>query len=234
MSGKLFGLGIGPGDPELITLKALNILKCVPVIAYPAPDTGESLARSIVESHLPGGQTEICIRTTMVAESDPANETYDRYAEEIAGHLGAGRDVAVLCEGDPFFFGSFMYLFGRLAGRFPVQVVPGVTSLTACAAEAALPLTSRNDILTVLPGPLPEDELERRLRDTDAAAIMKVGRHRDKIVRVLQKLGLTDQARYIERASTEQAKVHMLSEIDQGKAPYFSMILVHKRGEAWK
>lgn len=234
MSGTLYGLGIGPGDPELITLKALNVLKRVPVIAYPAPENGDSLARSIVESHLPGGQQEICISTPMVAESDPAIATYDHYAEEIACHLDADRDVAVLCEGDPFFYGSFMYLFGRLAERFAVEVVPGVTSLTACAAQAAMPLTSRNDTLTILPGPLPEDELERRLKDTDAAAIMKVGRHRDKIVRVLIKLGLADKARYVERASTEQAKVCVVSDLDGAKAPYFSMILVHKRGEAWK
>jgi len=234
VTGTLFGLGIGPGDPELITLKALNVLKRVPVIAYPAPENGDSLARSIVESYLPGNQEEICISTPMVAGNDPANEVYDRYSIEIAEHLNAGRDVAVLCEGDPFFFGSFMYLFGRLAETFPVEVVPGVTSLTACAAEAALPLTSRNDILTVLPGPLPEEELERRLKDTDAAAIMKVGRHREKIVRVLKKLGLTDKARYVERASTQSAKVCAVSDLDDAKTPYFSMILVHKRGEAWK
>lgn len=234
MTGTLFGLGLGPGDPELMTLKALNILKRVPVIAYMAADEGESFARSIATPHLPGGQDEICVRTRMVAGNSPANETYDAYAEEIAAQLQNGNDVAFLCEGDPFFFGSFMYFFMRLAEKFAVEVVPGVTSLTACAAEASFPLSSRNDILTVLPAPLPEDELERRLLHTDAAVIMKVGRHREKVVRVLEKLNLTNNARYVERATLPDAKVCSIGDLERTEGPYFSMILVQKRGEPWK
>lgn len=233
MSGTLYGLGIGPGDPDLITLKALNILRAVPVIAYPGPETGESMARGIVAGHLPGGQEEIHIRTPMVAGDYPNNEVYDKYSAIIAEHLQKGRDVAVLCEGDPFFYGSFMYVFNRLADRFKTEIVPGVSSLMACASEARFPLTARKDVLTVLPGPLEEEELERRLKDTQAAAIMKVGRHLDKIIRVLNKLNLSDSAYYVEHATMNNSRAVPVSQLTAPKAPYFSMILVHKRGEHW-
>jgi precorrin-2/cobalt-factor-2 C20-methyltransferase len=226
VSGTLFGLGVGPGDPELITVKAQRLLAAVPVIAYPAPDDGESLARRIAAPHLPPGRIEIAIRTPMVADSFPAHDVYDRYAAEIGAHLDAGRDVAVLCEGDPFFYGSFMYLFGRLAGAHRVEVVPGVSSLAACAAAAARPLVSRNQCLLVIPAPLAEEVLEARLRAADSAAIVKVGRHLDKVRRVLSRVGRADGARYVERASMATERVLSLAEAGAGPAPYFSMILV--------
>ncbi len=233
MSGTLYGLGIGPGDPDLITLKALRILESSPVIAYPAPETGPSLARAIAAPHIPEGKIEIPMPMPMVAERFPAREVYDRKAVELAVHLKAGRDVAVLCEGDPFFYGSFMYLFARLAGDFPALAVPGVSSLTACAASLGAPLTSRNDVLTVIPAPLPEAEIEARLAGTDAAAIVKVGRHLGKVKRVLEGLGLADRARYIEHATMAEEKILPLAEASPEGSPYFSMVLVHKRGEAW-
>jgi precorrin-2/cobalt-factor-2 C20-methyltransferase len=233
MNGTLYGLGVGPGDPELITLKALRLLRAAPVIAYPAPEHGDSLARAIVAGHLPGGQTEIAIRMPMVVERFPAQEIYDRAAIEIGAHLEAGRDVAVLCEGDPFFYGSFMYLFGRMAERFPVQVVPGVSSLTACAAASGAALASRNDVLTVVPAPLPPERLRELLLNTDAAAIMKLGRHFAKVRDVLTELGIAKQARYVERATMPNQRLLPLDEVDPDIVPYFSMVLVHKRGEAW-
>jgi precorrin-2/cobalt-factor-2 C20-methyltransferase len=233
MNGTLYGLGVGPGDPELITLKALRLLRSAPVIAYPAPEHGDSLARSIVAAHLPGGQTEIAIRMPMLVERFPAQEIYDRAAVEIGAHLEAGRDVAVLCEGDPFFYGSFMYLFGRMAERFPVQVVPGVSSLMACAATSGAALASRNDVLTVIPAPLPPDRLRDLLARTDAAAIMKLGRHFTKVRDVLNELGLSAHARYVERATMSNQRLLPLDEVDPDSVPYFSMVLVHRRGEAW-
>ena len=233
MNGTLYGLGVGPGDPELITLKALRLLRSAPVVAYPAPEHGDSLARSIVAEHLPGGQTEVAIRMPMLVERFPAQEIYDRAAVEIGAHLEAGRDVAVLCEGDPFFYGSFMYLFGRMAERFPVQVVPGVSSLTACAAASGAALASRNDVLTVIPAPLPPERLRELLLNTDAAAIMKLGRHFAKVRDVLTELGLAKQARYVERATMSNQRLLPLDEVDPDSVPYFSMVLVHKRGEAW-
>jgi len=233
MNGTLYGLGVGPGDPELITLKALRLLRSVPVVAFPAPEHGDSLARSIIAEHLPGGQTEIAIRMPMLVERFPAQEIYDRAAVEIGAHLEAGRDVAVLCEGDPFFYGSFMYLFGRMAERFPVQVVPGVSSLTACAATSGAALAARNDVLTVIPAPLPPERLRDLLARTDAAAIMKLGRHFTKVRDVLNELGFSAHARYVERATMSNQRLLPLDEVDPDTVPYFSMVLVHRRGEAW-
>ena len=229
-AGILYGLGIGPGDPELITLKALKIIQSVGVVAYPAPEEGDSLARSIAAAHLPGGQTEICIRTPMTPGNFPANDVYDHYANEISTHLTAGRDVAVLCEGDPFLYGSFMYIFERLSRDHTVRVVPGVSSLGACAAAAGRPLVSRNQVLSILPAPLDEEELERRLLDADAAAIMKVGRHLGKVKKVLARMGLDTGACYVERASMGDERICSLEDADEDAAPYFSMVLV-RRGE---
>lgn len=234
MTGTLYGVGVGPGDPELVTLKALRILRAAPVLAWPAPEEGPSLAREIVAPHLSGTQREIAIRMPLSPARFPADEVYDRAAGEIGQALEAGDDVAVICEGDPFFYGSFMYLYGRLADRFPVEVVPGVSSLTACAAALGAPLSARNDVLTVLPGPLDDATLRARLAGTDAAAIVKVGRHFARIRGVLDSLGLAKNARYIERATMADQRILPLAEVGADSAPYFSMILVHRRIDAWK
>lgn len=234
MAGTAWGVGVGPGDPELITLKAVRILREAPTIAYPAPESGESLARAIAAPHLPGGQREIAIRMPISADRFPAQEVYARAAEEIGAELGAGRDVAVLCEGDPFFYGSFMYLFARLSARWRVEVVPGVSSLTACAAAAGAPLAARDDALTIIPATLPEAELARRLATTEAAALIKVGRHLGKAKRVLADLGLLEGARYVERATMAAERVAPLADVKEETGPYFSMILTHRRREAWR
>ena len=231
-TGILYGLGVGPGDPELLTLKALRILRAAPVLVYPAPVEGESMARAIAAEHLPGGQVEIAIRMPLDAARFPAEEIYTAAASEIAEHLRSGHDVAALCEGDPFFYGSFMYLFARLTDEYEVKIVPGVSSPMACAAALRAPLAAQNDVLSVLPAPLDETVLRARLETCDAAAIVKVGRHITKVRRVLVDLGLEAQARYIERASLAAERILPLSEADD-PAPYFSMILLHRRGEAW-
>ena len=234
MTGTLYGLGVGPGDPELITLKALRILKEAPVLAWPALLEGDSLARSIAEPHLDGHHREIAIRMPMEVARFPAQQVYDKAAADIAAELDAGNDVAVLCEGDPFFYGSFMYLFGRLAERYPVEVVPGVSSLMATAAASGAPLAARNDVLTVLPAPLEEAELVRRLKEIEAAAVIKVGRHLPKLRRALDAAGLTEAARYVGHATMgERQTVCPLADYPEEKAPYFSMVLVHRRHDAW-
>ncbi len=233
MTGTLYGIGAGPGDPELITVKGLRLLRAAPVIAYPAPETGDSLARSIVAPHLTGGQREIVIRMPLKADRFPAQAVYDAAAEDIAACLAQGDDVAAICEGDPFFYGSFMFLFARLAERYRVEVVPGVSSLTACAAALGAPLAARNDVLVVLPAPLDAETLRARLATADAAAIIKVGRHLEKVRAVLDELNLGDCARYVERATLAGERTRPLAEI-RGPAPYFSMILVHRRNEAWR
>ncbi|WP_428643034.1 precorrin-2 C(20)-methyltransferase [Roseibium sp.] len=233
MSGILYGIGLGPGDPELMTLKAHRLISSAKVIAYPAPDSGESFARSIAASALPDGVREIPIIVPMRVDRFPAQEIYDRAAVEIAEVLASGQDVVTLCEGDPFFYGSFMYLFERLSDRFRIEVVPGVTSLTACAAQLRRPLTSRNDVMTVIPGPLSDDDIRSKIEAAQAVAIMKVGRHLPRLKALLAGMGLLEKAGYVERASLPEQKVHRLIDLETETAPYFSMILIYKGEEAW-
>ncbi|MDQ7080442.1 MAG: precorrin-2 C(20)-methyltransferase [Paracoccaceae bacterium] len=231
MSGTLYGVGLGPGDPELITLKAARLIGDAAVIAYPALEDGDSLARGIAADLICAGTREIVLRIPMLDRRGPAQAAYDRGADEIAAALRAGDDVVMLCEGDPLFYGSFMYVHARLSGMFDVQVVPGVTSVTACAALAGLPLAARNEVLTVLPGTLPDDALRSRLETAQAAAIMKVGRHLGRIKAVIDALGLMERAVYVERASLPNQRVMPLSDVDE--APYFSMILLTRGNDPW-
>lgn len=232
MSGVLYGVGLGPGDPELMTLKAHRLIAGAEVVAYPALAGAESFARSIASGVIAATAREIVMDVPMTTEREPAQAAYDKGAAEIAGALEAGQNVVCLCEGDPFFYGSFMYLFARLKGRFEVEVVPGVTSITTCAARAGLPLAARNERLTVLPGPLPEAELEARIGGAESVAIMKVGRHLPKIRAVIDRLGYGGQAVYVERASLGDERVCPLSEAPDA-APYFSMILLTKGADPW-
>jgi precorrin-2/cobalt-factor-2 C20-methyltransferase len=229
MSGRLYGIGVGPGDPELMTLKAARILREVPVIAYPAPDEGESTARTIAASFIPAGRIEIAIRVPMRPGSMPL-EIYDAAAAEVSAHLVENREVAVLCEGDPFFYGSFAYLHDRLADRFPCTVVPGVSSLTACAAASGRPLVRRDDVLTVLPATLPDEELAARIEASGSVAILKVGRHLPRIRALLERLGLADASHYLAHATRASEVSLPLAQLAAPDAPYFSMILVRREG----
>lgn len=232
MSGTLYGIGLGPGDPELMTLKAHRLIAAAKVVAYPAPAGGDSFARSIAQAVIPDGAREIRIDIPMDVARYPAQDAYDKAAQEMAEILGTGQDVVVLCEGDPLFYGSFMYLFARLSSRFAIEIVPGVTSITACAAALHQPLSARNEVLTIIPGTLDEDVLAQRISSGDALAIMKVGRHLPKIRRVLEVQGLLDLAGYVERASLPNQVVLPLKDAP-AQAPYFSMILVTKGGDPW-
>jgi precorrin-2/cobalt-factor-2 C20-methyltransferase len=233
MSGTLYGIGVGPGDPELLTMKAHRILTACSIIAYPAPDTGESFARSIIASYLWPGQIEIPIVIPMRVERFPARAIYDKAAAEISEHLDAGRDVCVLCEGDPFFYGSFMYLFERLADSYDVEIVPGVSSLMASAAALARPLAARNDMLTIVPAPLPDEAIAAALERSDAVAFMKVGRHLPRIRALIEAAGLTQSAGYLERVGLANERIMPLSELADEEAPYFSIILIYKGAEGW-
>lgn len=230
--GRIWGLGVGPGDPELITLKAARLLAGADIVAYPAPQEGESLARSIAAPHLPDGVEEYPIRISMDPKDFPQHDVYDIAADWLGDRAEAGASIAILCEGDPFFYGSFMYLFDRLSGRMPVEIVPGITSLTACASRLAMPLAARNDVLTVIPATLAQDTIVARLKASDSAAIIKVGRHLEKVRSALGDAGLLDNVRYIERATMEQEYRAAPGDLPDDKAPYFSMILVHRRGGA--
>ncbi|HCP81944.1 MAG TPA: precorrin-2 C(20)-methyltransferase, partial [Octadecabacter sp.] len=193
---------------------------------------GDSFARAIAADLIGPNVREIRMDVPMTTACEPARAAYDKGAAEIAKVLETGENVACLCEGGPFFYGSFMYLNARLTNRFTVKVVPGVTSITACAAESGRPLVARNERLTVLPGPMDEATLRNRIAGAEAVAIMKVGRHLPKIRAVLDDLGLTDSATYIERATLPEQVVVPLSQAPE-KAPYFSMILLTKGADPW-
>ncbi|GGE17083.1 precorrin-2 C(20)-methyltransferase [Aureimonas endophytica] len=230
MTGRLYGLGLGPGDPELLTLKAARLLAAVPVIAYPHAEGGDSLARRIAAPHLPGGQIEIPIGLCMTTARRPAQDAYDAAAAAMTAHLAAGRDVAALCEGDPFFYSSFMYLFERLAARFPVEIVPGVSSLGAAAALARRPLAARNDGFAVVPAPLADAAIARRLEGAEGFAILKLGRHFARVKALLATLGLAEHCTYVENATMPGGRALPLAETGD-EAPYFSLILGYRGTE---
>jgi len=225
MSGRLYGLGVGPGDPELLTLKALRLLQTAPVVAYPAPETGASFARGIVAQWLDRGQREIAICFPM-RPGPPPEAIYDEAAARLSAVLDKSEDIAFLCQGDPLFYGSFAGIYLRLASRYPVSVVPGVSSLTACAAAAGLPLAQRDAMISVVPATLAEDALTGKLAESEVAAVIKIGRHFAKLRRVLDRLGLLDMAVYVERATLPNQRVAPLREIDAAEVPYFAMALI--------
>ena len=188
-SGRLYGVGVGPGDPELVTIKAARLIGAADVIAYHSARHGRSIARRIAEPHLRGDQIEEALVYPVTTETTDhpggyqgaIDEFYAAAAERLAAHLDAGRDVVVLAEGDPLFYGSYMHMHKRLAHRYPTEVVPGVTSISAASAALGQPLVERDEVLTVLPGTLPRAELARRLADTDSAAVLKLGRTFDNV-----------------------------------------------------
>ena len=237
--GKLYGLGVGPGDPELITLKALRLLKSAPVVAYHAAKGKRGNALTIVETYLSPEQTLVPLIYPVTTEKLPAHMDYEQivsdfYAEitaTIASHLDTGRDVAVIAEGDPFFYGSFMYIHDRLAEKYETEVVPGVCSVLGAAAQLGAPLVYRNQTLSILSGVMSAEELKQRLAGTEAAAIMKLGKNLDKVRDVLSGLGLMDRALYIERATMQNQRIAPLAEVSGSDCPYFSIILVP--GKKW-
>ncbi|WP_198924925.1 precorrin-2 C(20)-methyltransferase [Nitrospirillum viridazoti] len=236
--GTLYGIGTGPGDPELMTLKAVRLLRACPVVAYFAKRGGPGQARRIAASHLDGTHEEVPMVYPVTTELPPDSPAYaaaiegffDEQAERLAALLAAGKSVAVLNEGDPFFYGSYMHLHLRLAHRFRVEVVPGVPSILGCAAQLPIPLTIRDDVLSVIPGTLGEVELAAALGRADAAAVMKLGGNLPKVRRVIESLGLTHRAWYVERGTTETQRVHPLAEAPD-VAPYFAMILIPGQGK---
>lgn len=225
-TGTLYGVGVGPGDPELLTLKAVRILQSVPVVAYPATPQGSAQARDIAAQWL-DGKREIPIAMPCMLDRGPVNQGYDEAALVIAEELAAGRDVAILCEGDPLFYGSFSYLLQRLGDHFPCVVIPGINSVSAAAAAAAMPLITGEQRLTVIPATAGDEALRRALLDSDSVAILKPGRHRPRLLELLRETGRTDDVLYIEQASRAgQRIIEFFEEIPATPGPYFALFLV--------
>ena len=228
MSGTLYGVGVGPGDPELMTVKAWRLISMAKVIAYLAANGGESTARSIAAPFMPEDAEEIIIEMPMRVEREAGQAAYDVGATRISAYLAKGEDVVMLCEGDPFFYGSFMYMFERLSEKFATVVVPGVTSITAAATAMGQPLCERDDVLKVLPATMAEADLERELSTAHAAAIIKVGRHFGKVKRALRALNLDACATAVERATHDNQMIRDVTQIAEDHLPYFTTIIVRK------
>ena len=232
--GTLIGVGVGPGDPGLVTLNAIAALKKAEVVAHFAKAGNASNARAIIAAHLTTGVEELKLLypvTTEIPKMDAAYREsirafYDDAARTIAARLDQGRTVAVIAEGDPLFYGSYMHLHVRLSPRYETEIVAGVTGMSGCWSAIGTPIAQGDDVFTVLPGTLPEYELERRLADTDAAVVMKIGRHLAKVRRALDRAGRLDRAIYVERGTRANASVMKLTDKLDTFAPYFAMVLV--------
>lgn len=238
MTGRLYGIGLGPGDPELITVKAMRLIQSVPVISYFAKAGRRGNARGIADPWMTGKASELPLYYPMTTEhafdSPVYVATLAKFYEEsvaaLAAHLDAGQDVALLAEGDPLFYGSFMHLYIRVRGCYPVTLVPGVTGMAGCWSVAGEPMTWGDDTMAVLPGTLSAEALAERLRGTDAAVIMKLGRNFAKVRAAVAEAGLLDRAIYVERGTMADELVMKLAEKTDGQAPYFSLILIPGQG----
>ena len=236
--GRLYGIGLGPGDPELLTLKAVRCLAAVAVVAYFCKKGRRGNARATADAFMPGGCEEVPLAypvTTEIPVHHPDYAAclapfYAEAAERLAGHLASGRDVALLCEGDPLFYGSFMHLYVRLRGRFPVTIVPGVSGMSGCWTAAGLPMSWGDDVLSVLPGTLSQETLREKLLGSDASVVMKIGGNLAKVRAAIEAAGLTDEAIYVERGTMEGEIVLPLRAKTGDDAPYFSIVLIPGRG----
>jgi precorrin-2/cobalt-factor-2 C20-methyltransferase len=233
-TARLIGVGVGPGDPELLTLKATRALREADVVVHFAKAGNVSRARAIAADHIRPDAVELPLLYPVTTEIPQAARAYcdkiaafyDDGAAAVAAHLDARRSVAVICEGDPLFYGSYMHLHVRLAPHYRTEVIAGVTGMSGCWSAIGAPIAQGNDVFTVLPGTLSEDELARRLADADAAAVMKLGRNLAKVRRALERAGRLSRAMYVERGTMADAVVMRLADKPDDCAPYFATVLV--------
>ena len=237
-SGTLYGIGVGPGDVRYLTLRAAGLVRAVDVVAFFAKRGHPGNARRIVAPLLKGGQEEARLEYPVTDEIPAEHPDYQQKiagfyresAARLAALLRAGKSVGLLAEGDPFFYGSFMHMWRRLASDFAVEVVPGVTGMSGCWTRAKLPMTWGDDTLAVLPGTLAEERLVERLRHTDAAVIMKVGKNLAKVRRAVEQAGLLSRAVYVERGTMQEERILPLVECGEAKGAYFAMVLIPGEG----
>lgn len=238
VTGTVYGLGLGPGAADLLSVRADRLLRGARHVAFFRKAGRAGQARRIVADMLPAGVVEFAMEypvTTEIPLSDPRyNAVLSEFYTTCTTHLRAlaegGNDVVVLCEGDPFFYGSFMHLYSRLRGDVPVEVVPGITGMSAAWTATGLPVTWGDDVLSVLMGTLPEDVLTDHMRRADALVVMKIGRNIDKVRRALQAAGRYDAAWLVEYAAMPEQKVVPLAQASGRVTPYFSIIIVHGQG----
>ncbi len=238
--GRLYGVGLGPGDPSLMTVRAVEVIGAADVVAYHSARHGRSIARSIAAGHLRADHIEepLVYPVTTELTDHPGgyqgamDEFYEHAAARLAAHLDAGRTVAVLAEGDPLFYGSYMHMHKRLAHRYPTEVVPGVTSMSAASARLGTPLAEGEEVLTILPGTLPEEELTARLAATDAAVVIKLGRTFPVVRRALERSGRLEEAHYVERATMAGERTARLAAVEPESVPYFSVAVLPSRADA--
>jgi precorrin-2/cobalt-factor-2 C20-methyltransferase len=238
-AGTLQVIGVGPGDPELMTLKAARLIASAKVVAYFAKRGRRGNARTIAAEFIPGAAEELRLEYPFTSEVEVADKRYISgmtafYAEcanRVGNRLASGDDVGLLCEGDPFFYGSSLALLDRLSDRYSTVVVPGVTGMSGCWTRANTPMTHGNDVLIVLPGTLDEDTLSTRLAGNDAAVVMKVGRNFPKIRSALYRSGRADDAVYVERGTMPNERILSIAatEAMTDPAPYFALVLVPGR-----
>lgn len=236
--GTLYGIGVGPGDVRYLTIRAAGLVGAVDVVAYFAKRGNQGNARRIVEPLMAPGRAELRLEYPVTdeipAESDDyrrqIGEFYRHISATLAGLLREGKSVGLLAEGDPFFYGSFMHMWRRLEADFPIEVVPGVTGMSGCWTRANLPITWGDDTLVILPGTLGEAQLADRLRQTDAAVIMKVGRNLGKVRRAVEAAGLLSRAVYVERGTMENERILPLAECHDTAGTYFAMVLIAGQG----
>lgn len=234
--GKVICTGLGPGDPDLMSVRSDRLIRGARHLAYFRKAGRKGQARQIVEGMLRDDVTEHAMEypvTTEISFKDPEynrilSEFYDAWTDRLEA-LTATDDVIVLCEGDPFFYGSFMHLHSRLQGRVEVEIVPGITGMSGCWTATDMPITWGDDVLTVAMATLPEEELARRLKDTDAAVVMKIGRNLPKLKRALEAAGRLDDAWLVERGTMPKQTVQKLTDF-AGETPYFAICLLHGQG----
>lgn len=229
MAGKLYGIGVGPGDPELLTLKAVRYIQSADVIIYAANKQGVSIAQQIAKTYIPKSAITHGYYVEMSLDRTEANKAYDAAADFIKQHLMDGKNVAYLCEGDAFFYGSFAYIFERIVDNYDTEIIPALPAFVAASAALKVPMLVQNEDLQIIPATLDEAILVDKIRTGNNVAIYKVGRHFGKLRQIIDKLGLLDKASLVEFVSQSQQKITPMPRTKTDKCPYFSMIIINKR-----
>lgn len=228
-NGILIGVGVGPGDPELISLKAFKAIQTADIIAYPVNKDGFSMAKNIAQSHFTHGVQEFGFYVPMLKDRSLVNVEYDKCAKTMATYLKNGLNIACLCEGDAFFYGSFIYLYERLTASFEVEIIPAIPAFVAASAALKQPMLMLNEDLKIIPATQTYEQLANSISTSDNVAIYKVGRHFSKVYKLLEQQKLLDIAYLVENVTNHKQKITKINQLDVTEQPYFSMIIINKR-----